>query len=254
MKTLFRISAIVILLTGLTIYFPSCKKEIENPVKTGSENKIPPTVMTFGVSSVTQTSVSVQGSVMNNGGTEAFTRGICWSTSENPTIADNSTSEGSGVGYFVVSIANLMPGTRYYVRAYAINGAGTSYGSQVSFTTTSGIEISGTPGQIIKASSLPILTTTEITSITASSAVSGGNITDDGGGDITHRGISLSTLPDAYIYSDDVIIVPGGSGSGSFVSYLSGLKAGTTYYVRAFAVNSEGIALGTEISFKTAVY
>jgi len=237
-----KISVIAILLSGLTIYFPSCKKEMEDPIKNETKGAIPPIVLTFGVSSVTQTTVSVQGSVLNDGGAEVFVRGVCWSTSENPTIADNIISEGAGIGSFISNLADLMPDTQYYVRAYATNSAGISYGKQISFKTN----------QFIPTSTLPTLATTDISSITASSAVSGGNIADDGGGEITHRGICWSTIPDAYIYSDDVTIIPGGSGTGSFISYLSGLNPGTTYYVRAYAVNSAGIAFGSEISFVTA--
>lgn len=101
------------------------------------------------------------------------------------------------------------------------------------------------------SSSIPTLTTTEVTSITSTSAISGGNITNDGGGDITAKGISWGTTPDWYVYSDDEKIYGNGPGSGSFVSYLSNLKPGMTYYVKAYAVNSAGIAFGSIISFTT---
>jgi uncharacterized protein (TIGR02145 family) len=101
------------------------------------------------------------------------------------------------------------------------------------------------------SSFIPALTTAEVSSITSTSAISGGNITDDGGGDITAKGISWSTTPDWYIYGNDSTIYGNGPGSGSFVSYLSNLKPGTTYYVKAYAVNSSGIAFGSTISFTT---
>jgi uncharacterized protein (TIGR02145 family) len=96
---------------------------------------------------------------------------------------------------------------------------------------------------------LPTLTTADVTSITSISAISGGTITDDGGGSILAKGISWSTTPDWNIYLNDSTVYGNGSGSGSFVSPLSNLKPGKTYFVKAFAVNSVGIAFGSTLSF-----
>jgi hypothetical protein len=62
-------------------------------------------------------------------------RGVCWSTSPNPTTADSYTIDGTGTGTFVSILSGLTPNTLYYVRAYATNSVGTAYGNEVSFTT-----------------------------------------------------------------------------------------------------------------------
>ena len=97
---------------------------------------------------------------------------------------------------------------------------------------------------------LPTIETIDITEVSKSSARSGGNITDDGGDSITERGICWSletepTLDDNY--TED------GTGSGVFESNLTDLKQGTTYYVRAYATNSEGTAYGNQVTFTTTV-
>lgn len=95
----------------------------------------PPTVTTAAVTGVTTTTANSGGNVTADGGTAVTTRGVCWSTSANPTVADNTTSDGTGTGAFTSSITGLSSETKYYVRAYATNGAGTSYGNERSFTT-----------------------------------------------------------------------------------------------------------------------
>ena len=76
------------------------------------------------------------GNVYSSGSSPVVSRGICWSTThENPTIADDHTLEGSGLGSFTSVIDGISPGTTYYVRAYATNGMGTEYGEQKSITT-----------------------------------------------------------------------------------------------------------------------
>jgi N-acetylneuraminic acid mutarotase len=230
MKPLFKISVIVILLFGTTIYLPSCKKEAT-----------PPIVITTIVSDITKTTASIGGTVTSDGGSEIIVFGVCWSTSPNPTVSSNKTSYNAGIGSYTSMITGLTENTTYYVRAYATNSAGTSYGNEISFKTN----------QVNKGSTVPTLTTTIVTSITSTSAISGGNITDDGGGDITSRGIYWNRTPDSDIYPDEV--TTDGSGTGSFVSNLSNLSPGTTYYVKAYAVNGVGIAFGPTLSFTTSI-
>ena len=94
-----------------------------------------PTVTTTNVSNITQTTATSGGNVTSDGGANVTARGVCWSTSQNPTINDNKTSDGSGTGSFTSNLINLNANTTYYVRAYATNEKGTSYGEQKSFTT-----------------------------------------------------------------------------------------------------------------------
>jgi hypothetical protein len=96
---------------------------------------------------------------------------------------------------------------------------------------------------------IPTVTTATISSITAASAISGGNVTADGGSIVTAKGVCWATSPNPTIsgnHSND------GSGTGSFVSTISGLAAQTLYYVRAYATNSQGTAYGEELSFTTS--
>ena len=101
---------------------------------TGGDGQ-PPVVTTSAVSNITTTSATSGGNVTNQGTTPVTARGVCWSTSQNPTIADNHTSDGAGTGEFVSNLTGLAPNTTYFVRAYATNNAGTSYGNEVNFTT-----------------------------------------------------------------------------------------------------------------------
>jgi len=94
-----------------------------------------PTVTTRAITNVTPTSAVSGGNVTDDGGGTVTARGVCWSTSTNPTIAGNKTTNGTGTGAFTSNITGLLENTTYYVRAYATNSAGTAYGNQLSFTT-----------------------------------------------------------------------------------------------------------------------
>ena len=95
-----------------------------------------PIVTTAAVSSITETAAVSGGNVTSTGASSVTARGVCWSTSQNPTIADAKTVDSSGTGGFTSSITGLSPLTTYHARAYATNSDGTGYGNDVSFTTT----------------------------------------------------------------------------------------------------------------------
>lgn len=95
---------------------------------------------------------------------------------------------------------------------------------------------------------LASITTIAVTTITGTTAISGGNITNDGGSLITQRGICYSTSPSPTTANTIII---SGSGSGTFTSNLTFLSANITYFVRAYATNSSGTAYGNEVSFTT---
>jgi uncharacterized protein (TIGR02145 family) len=95
-----------------------------------------PTLSTTAGFAITTTTASSGGNITSDGGGTITARGVCWSTSQNPTIAlTTKTSNGTGTGSFTSSLTGLSPSTSYYIRAYATNSAGTAYGNQVSFTT-----------------------------------------------------------------------------------------------------------------------
>lgn len=191
---------------------------------------------TSDISSITSSTATSGGYIVSDQGAPITARGVCWSTNANPTVADSKTTDGIGTGGFNSYITGLTLGATYYVRAYATNLAGTSYGSQKSF-----IAVSPT---------LPILTTSPITSITSTTAISGGNISSDGGASVTVRGVCWSTTTNPTIANSKTLA---GTGTGSFESSIGELTLGNTYYVRAYATNSVGTAYGPQVSFKTAL-
>jgi uncharacterized protein (TIGR02145 family) len=198
---------------------------------------VTPTLTTAGISSITQATAVSGGNITNNGGAAVTARGVCWSISSGPVATGSHTTDGTGSGTFTSNITGLNPGTTYYVRAYATNSAGTSYGNEISFPTN--------PVQV------PTLSTTAATNVALTTAVSGGNITDDNGATVNARGICWNTSGNPST-SDSKTTE--GSGTGSFSSNISGLTAGTVYYVRAYATNSAGTGYGSQIRFSTSAY
>jgi hypothetical protein len=96
-----------------------------------------PTLSTLNASNITFNSAIVGGNVTNDGGAPVTQRGVCWSTTQTPTLANSSLIIGSGLGSFNDTITGLSGNTTYYVRAFATNSSGTAYGNQVSFILNS---------------------------------------------------------------------------------------------------------------------
>lgn len=193
-----------------------------------------PIITTGEVSDITKTTATGSGNVTDNGGDDLIERGICWSTSHNPTIEDNHASNGSGIGNYSILMTGLSVGTTYYVRAYAINSIGTSYGNEVGFTTLA---------------NKPTVITNSVTNIAENQAICGGVVTEDGGAPVTERGVCWSTSTNPTTSDQHTT---NGNGIGNFVSTLSGLASNTTYYVRAYATNSAGTSYGEQKTFITA--
>jgi hypothetical protein len=220
-------STIIIAIVSL-FFIQSCKKNTSS-----SPFSIPS--ITTELLDFTETTATVAGDITSNGGTTITKSGVCWGINDNPTINDNKTTDGIlDIGQFISEIKPLTSNTKYYVRAYATNDEGTGYGKTVSFTTK----------DILKLT----ITTVDISEITATSAVSGGNITNDGGSPITARGVCWSIDPNPTISSTKTT---DGSGTGSFTSNLTGLTSGLKYYVRAYATNAAGTAYGLSFYFNT---
>lgn len=95
-----------------------------------------PEVVTKGVSDITLSTALGSGNVVSDGGATVTERGLCWSINHNPTLNDTHGNSGTGLGNFTISMSGLAEGTTYYVRAYATNSVGTSYGDEVGFTTS----------------------------------------------------------------------------------------------------------------------
>ena len=196
-----------------------------------------PSVSTVGVTNVTTTTAKGRGKVLADGGAPVTERGICWGSSHNPTVANHCSSSGSGTGEYTVNMTCLAPQTTYYARAYATNGTGTKYGDEVSFTTL--------------AVTVPVVTTSSVTSIGRTSARCGGSVDSDGGADVTERGVCWGTEHNPTVSGQHT---PSGSGLGDFTCSITGLSVNTAYYVRAYAKNSKGTAYGEEKRFTTLDY
>jgi len=192
-----------------------------------------PTVFTGDVTNITATTTDCSGNVTADGGASVTARGVCWSTSENPTTSNSMTTDGTGVGTYSSNITGLSPNTTYYVRAYATNSVGTAYGEQKSFTTN--LE-------------MPSVITGELTNITTITADCSGNVTADGGASVTARGVCWSTSENPTTSNS---MTTNGTGVGTYTSNITGLSPNTTYYVRAYATNTKGTAYGEQKSFRT---
>lgn len=103
-----------------------------------------PLVSTSLVTLIFGKSATSGGNVSNDGGAPITSRGVCWSTTQNPTVANNVINSGTGIGSYSQIMGGLNFSTTYYVRAFATNSVGTAYGNQVSFTTTAGLVVSFT--------------------------------------------------------------------------------------------------------------
>ena len=192
--------------------------------------QIAPTVTLATVSNINSNSATSGGDVTSDGGTTVTEKGVCWGTNQTPITSDSKLSGGTGTGSFTSSLTGLNPGTTYYIRAYAINSVETAYSNQAAFTTVA---------------LAPVLTTTNPSAITSTSATSGGNITADGGSAITAKGVCWSTTTNPTIVNSKTT---DGTGSGTFTSNLLGLTSGITYYLRAYATNSIATSYGNEVS------
>lgn len=127
-----------LLFTSLSVFFLfSCSSD-EN-----ENSSTAPVLTTTSVINITNNSATTGGIITSDGGANITARGVVWSTSQNPTIElSTKTVDGSGIGSFTSSITGLLPNTTYYVRAYATNSVGTSYGNNgINFIFTTNVDV-----------------------------------------------------------------------------------------------------------------
>jgi len=98
-----------------------------------SNYSVVPILTTAVVTAVSDSVATCGGTIQNNGGKEVISRGVCWSTTKNPTLKNVYTIDGKGDGFFISTLQNLLPDVTYYLRAYATNAIGTGYGAERSF-------------------------------------------------------------------------------------------------------------------------
>ena len=206
-------------------------------IKTEPVDVIPTSSLTTNtISSIANTLAISGGNITATTDDVVIARGVVWSTTSSPTIdLSTKTVDGSGSGTFTSNISGLTLSTTYYVRAYATNSNRTDYGPQISFTSLS----------------TPILSsTTSPTSISASTATSGGNISSANGFTMVTRGVVWSTSANPTI-ALSTKTAEASTAIGSFTANITGLTSSTTYYLRSYATNTSGTDYGPQTTFVT---
>lgn len=198
---------------------------------------VAPQVSILPVSNISESSVTFNGRIDNSEFTNCDERGFVYSTSHMPTVENTKIISYSpqNSAEFSADVTNLIVGTSYYIRAYAINKMGVSYSDELSFDYE---------GQ------MPTVTTLPVTDIGESTAVLHGSIESKGIPAYTERGFVYSTVFTSPTVESDEKIIVNGTGIGEFSANLSGLSVGINYYARAFATNSEGTSYGETVSFR----
>lgn len=188
-----------------------------------------PTVETAEVTNIKSKMATGGGKVTSSGGFAVTKRGVCWGTSQYPTVTNDHTEDGTGAGEFFSNIGNLQPNTTYYVRAYAENEKGVAYGNQVTFTTESGV---------------PTVKTTLVRVDEKTMIYYEGSVTDAGDSPVTERGICWGTSTPTIANQKTV----DGDGLGGYSGSLtvSNVHA-QDLYIRAYATNGSGTAYGEAI-------
>jgi hypothetical protein len=196
----------------------------------------PPTVNTYGATNITDTTATLNGDVNANNRSSVVTFEYGTTTSYGQEVtAEQSPATGDTITIVSATVTGLTCSTKCHFRIKAANSLGVVYGGD----------------KTLKTERKPTLTTDSVTSVTDTTAVIEGNITDDGCADVTARGVYFA----ANIQGLDNHNGPHtyeGAGTGSFTSKLAGLKPSTTYYVQAYATNRNGKGFGNIISFRTS--
>jgi uncharacterized protein (TIGR02145 family) len=218
----------------LLLFFAwNCKK---------SNLKEVPLLKTLPATVLNSSSVKTGGEITSEGSGSVSVRGVCWSPSANKTIQDTVgiTTDGNGIGQFSSTIGGLKPGTTYFIKAYATNNAGTGYGNELT---------------VLMAPVVPTVTTGNITVVSDTVAVSGGEVLSDGGAPVTERGICWNTVKNPTRSPSSIDpFTKDSMGIGKFFSTISLSRKdyNATFYLRAYATNSVGTAYGIEFSFSPA--
>ncbi len=193
-------------------------------------------ISTSAVTQIEATSATFNASISNEGLPAYSERGFCYSKSSTPTISNNRKPvSGTGTGNFSLQVTGLEFPVTYYVRAYAIQADEIVYGNIVSFSTISRSVIVGT---------------SSATEITTNSATLNGVISDVGLPNYSQRGFCYSSSNPSPTIADERTSQYA-SNSGSFYKKISNLNEGTTYYVKAYAMQNNQYVYGNTISFTT---
>ena len=176
---------------------------------------------TTDLKKVSNTSITCGGDITRQGASPVMARGVCWSTSPHPTIADNKTIDGTGIGIYTSTVEGLSVNGVYYLRAYATNNNETAYGDEIVFSPSISLELGVFYGFQIDSGSSHIY------------------VDIPGNASVTEQGICWSVYPYPTI-----------SDFKSNNPVISGVVSGTTYYVRPY-INCEGVIFyGNQKIFK----
>lgn len=192
-----------------------------------------PEVVTLTPSEITGSSAVLSGKITVNGDWNISNRGVCISSSVNPTLIHGYVSSLSSSNEFSVDVTNLEHNKTYYYKAFVQSSAQVFYGEEMTFTTTIGI---------------PAAQTIEVTDITGISAIVKGEILNDGSSALTAVGVCWNNQPNPTI---DNFKTVESTKIGKFSSTITSLDYNTTYYVRTYASNSDKTGYGEELSFTT---
>lgn len=194
-------------------------------------------VETGSATDVTSSKALVSGNIVNLGNTGGLSQyGHVWGTMENPTISNDKTQLGktTSTGAYNSTLTGLSPNTPYHVRAYATNEIGTSYGKDITFTTSLADVV---------------LSTGSVNNITHKTATCQGEITSTGGNTIQERGFCWGTASSPTINNNKIVA---NSASNTFTATLEGLAESTVYHVRAYAKAATGLVYyGNDVAFST---
>jgi len=194
-----------------------------------------PVVATTEVTSVTPSSATINGKILSYGEGEIISKGFLLGEPAN-FLTDTIFVEGNEIGDYFYNLTNLIPEQEYYVKAFATNSYGTGYGKTISFTTDH--------------ASLPTVTTLNVYSITCTTTTCGGEITDDGGVQISDRGICW-VVSENPTKNDNYISLENKYKINLFSYIIKNLEINSPYYVRAYATNYAGTSYGESVQFST---
>ena len=225
-NTTYHVRAYVTAVTGKTFY----GQDVEF---TTTQDTHAPSVSATTVSAVTLSGANLSAAVTSTGGATVTDAGFCYGTSANPTTSGTKKSCGAQTASFSAAVTGLKPNTRYYVRAYAVNERGTSYGAQTEFTTA--------------AITPPALSAVTVSAVTHKSATFDAKLTAAGNGTIKRTGFCYAASHNPTVGSS---LLNCGTAS-TLHAAASSLTPSTTYYVRAFAEYDNGVVYSQEQSFTT---
>jgi hypothetical protein len=211
---------------------------------------VPTLAATTAISKITHATASSGGNVTADGGATVTARGVCWNTSTNPTTANSKTTDAGTTGSFTSAITGLSPATAYHVRSYATNSIGTTYGTEVDFTTDTLSDISDAVFTVTEAATLPVVTSLSDTTVYAGESITITGTTFGATDGYVKFG-ALTALVSSWADTSIVCIVPASVIAGNLTVITSTLEesAGTAYTVLAPA----GITSGGSISLGMSI-